>query len=225
MPNITERLKLTPAYDVYRYFNDRRARAIWERSGRPVPPPPVVKQEIVRAYARAFDLHTLVETGTYLGEMIRATRVLFDRIYSIEIDRTLVNRARRRFHRHRATVTILHGDSGERIARILEGMEEPCLFWLDSHYSGGLTSRGASETPVMQELGHIFNHRIMDHVILIDDARCFTGQGDYPTLDELREYVMKRHPGWHFSVRHDIIRIHRAVEFEVEDVRAAAKGN
>lgn len=217
LEKLIEFLKLTPLYSAYRYINDQRAKGIWERQGRPAPPPPVVKQEIVRAYARAFGMHTMIETGTYLGEMIRATRGLFEHVYSIEIDHTLANCARRRFRNERGTITILHGDSGERIAYILEGIEEPCLFWLDSHYSGGLTSRGSSETPIMQELDHIFNHRASGHVILIDDARCFTGKGDYPSMEELRECVLKRWPGCSFTVRHDIIRIHRAVDFEVED--------
>jgi hypothetical protein len=46
-------------------------------------------------------------------------------------------------------------------------------------------------------------------VILIDDARCFTGENDYPTLDELKSFVAERKPNHKFSVEHDIIRIHK----------------
>ncbi|MDX6611503.1 MAG: hypothetical protein QOD75_689, partial [Blastocatellia bacterium] len=59
-----------------------------------------------------------------------------------------------------------------------------------------------------KELDHILNHPVAGHVILIDDARCFTGYNDYPTVDELRETVAAKKPDWEMSVELDIIRIH-----------------
>jgi hypothetical protein len=52
----------------------------WERSGRPVPPPHAAKQAVLRAYARAFRTPVLVETGTYMGDMVAAMLDQFDRI-------------------------------------------------------------------------------------------------------------------------------------------------
>ncbi|MBI4494137.1 MAG: hypothetical protein HY690_15220 [Chloroflexi bacterium] len=105
-------------------------------------------------------------------------------------------------------VSILHGDSSDVLPEILSKIAEPALFWLDGHYSGGVTARGKYETPVWQELQHILNHSAAWHVILIDDARCFVGQSDYPTLQETRDLVWRKHPEWLFDVAHDIIRIH-----------------
>jgi len=204
---LVERLKLTPAYEVYRFFRQRKTYEDWEKEGIPIPPPPVVKQHTVKSYAEKYSLRILVETGTYLGEMVRAMKDAFDEIYSIEIDETLAGRARKKFSRY-DHITILHGDSGELLERLLEGIRSPCLFWLDSHYSGGLTGKGARETPVTEELNHILNHPVRNHVILIDDARCFTGENDYPRLEELRDRVLSMRPGWRFEVEHDIIRIH-----------------
>jgi len=51
---------------------------------------------------------------------------------------------------------------------------------------------------------------VEDHVILIDDAREFTGANDYPTIDELRKFVGDSMPGFHLEVRDDIVRIHKA---------------
>lgn len=202
-----ESLKLTPAYGIYQYFQQRKTFEDWEKEGIPIPPPPVVKQHIVKSYALRFSPNTLIETGTYLGEMVRAMKDVFASIYSIEIDKTLAGNAREKFSRY-GHITILQGDSGDVIRRILADITTPCLFWLDSHYSGGLTAKGKVETPVMEELHHIFGHPVRNHVILIDDARCFTGENDYPKLEELRDYVLTERPGWCFEVEHDIIRIH-----------------
>ena len=205
---LLESLKLTPAYGIYRFFQQRKTYEEWEKEGIPVPPPPVVKQHVVRTYAWRYSCDTLVETGTYLGEMVYAVKDVFDRIYSIEIDRTLARKAQKRFSKY-DRITIVHGDSGEVIREILAEITTPCLFWLDSHYSGGLTSKGEFDTPVIQELTHVFDHDVIDHVILIDDARCFTGENDYPEMNDLREFVLIKRPGWCFEVEYDIIRIHK----------------
>ncbi|MBT4485768.1 MAG: hypothetical protein HOC71_19030 [Candidatus Latescibacteria bacterium] len=205
---LLELLKLTPAYSIYRFLQHRKTYKEWEREGIPIPPPPVVKQHVVCAYARRFSCDTIVETGTYLGEMVYSVKDVFDRLYSIEIDRTLARKAQKRFSKY-DRITILQGDSGEVLREILAEITTPCLFWLDSHYSGGLTSKGEFDTPVMQELTHIFNHDVRDYVVLIDDARCFTGENDYPELNDLREFVLAKKPGWSFEVEYDIIRIHK----------------
>ena len=49
-----------------------RAFAKWDRAGRPVPAPPIIKQTIVDEYRRRFGLRLFVETGTFQGEMIQA---------------------------------------------------------------------------------------------------------------------------------------------------------
>jgi hypothetical protein len=82
------------------------------------------------------------------------------------------------------------------------------LFWLDGHYSGGITARSAAETPILQELQCVLRHRVRTHVILIDDARCFTGANGYPTIAALRELLAGAYPSWLFTVGDDIIRMH-----------------
>jgi len=55
----------------------------WERIGKPVPPPHIIKQKVLRDYSKIYGLRILVETGTYLGDMVEAMKANFDRIYSI----------------------------------------------------------------------------------------------------------------------------------------------
>lgn len=180
----------------------------WEKSGRPVPPPHPVKVRTVKAYAARFGTPVLVETGTYYGDMVFAVRSIFRTILSIELDEDLYRKAKARFA-HFGHIHIMSGDSGRVLPKILPGINQRCLFWLDAHYSGGVSARGNTDTPIMEELQHILAYPVIDPVILIDDARLCVGRASYPTLDELRRFVSCVRPDWVFEVRDDIVRIHR----------------
>ena len=161
---------------------------------------------IIREYAERHGLGTFVETGTYLGGTVEAVRGHFRRIYSIELDQTLHVRARAHFTAF-SHVTLLQGDSGEVLPELLPRIGEPCLFWLDGHFSGGHTAKGRLATPIVAELQAIFAHPVDGHVILVDDARGFGTLPDYPSLDALRALVAARAPRLTFEVSDDIIRI------------------
>jgi hypothetical protein len=180
----------------------------WAAAGRAVPPPHEVKQLVVLEYGKRFRLRTLVETGTYLGTMLDAVLHRFDHIYSIELDEVLFADATRRFAEH-PRITIIQGDSGQQLPLLLRDLKSPTLFWLDGHWSEGITAKGDKETPILAEIEAIVAHSCRDHVVLIDDARLFVGKHDYPSLEELRAVVMRKMPESVFEVRDDIIRIHR----------------
>jgi hypothetical protein len=198
-------LRNTRAYGVLQWWRARRDVARWERRGRPVPPPQIIKYEAIRDYARRYGIRTLVETGTYLGDSIQASLTHFSRIYSIELGDELYRRAARRFVAHRH-VTILRGDSAVVLPRLAAELTEPALFWLDGHYSGGITARGAEDTPILAELGAILSLPAK-HVVLIDDIRCFTGNDGYPTLPGLQAFAHARRPEYSFAVENDIARL------------------
>lgn len=191
----------------FKHYGKKREYEKWVRMGRPNPPPHVVKQEAVKSHAVRYNLKILVETGTYLGEMVDAVKDMFEQIHSIELSDALFKGAREKFQAY-VHVTIHHGDSATVLPRILPQIDKPCLFWFDAHYSAGVTARGAKETPVVEELETIFRHPVKGHVILIDDARLFTGQNDYPSIHDVEVLVRDRYPGHAVTVKDDIIRIH-----------------
>ena len=201
-------IKSSIPYDVLKLGRDLEARRAWEKQGRPSPPPHIVKEELINDYARTFKTNVLVETGTYLGDMVYAMRKSFSKILSFELDQELAAQARKRFAND-DHITIVQGDSGRLLGDYLGDIHEPCMFWLDGHYSGGITARGSLDTPIKNELTYILSHPVDGHVILIDDARCFNGENDYPTLQDLREFLNERKPGWQFSVDTDVIRMHK----------------
>jgi hypothetical protein len=142
--------------------------------------------------------------------MVHAVKDTFRTVISIELEPLLYERAKQMFSPY-PHVSIIFGDSGEVLPNILARIKQPCLFWLDGHWTGGpiKAARGKLETPIRQELHHIFQHSVKDHVILIDDARLFVGENDYPTLEQLREFVKTYDSSMSFQLENDIIRIHR----------------
>lgn len=164
-------------------------------------PANAAKQRVVLEYAQRNHLRVLVETGTYLGDMLAVARPSFRELHSIELDEDLHEWARWRFrHTRRSTCT---GDSADVLPEILAAVAEPCLFWLDAHDSAGITARGASVTPVLRELALIRSHGVPGHVVLIDDADAFTGADGYPSLDEISRAAR----GWHVESEGGIVRI------------------
>jgi hypothetical protein len=141
------------------------------------------KRDVIREHRARYRLHTFVETGTYLGDMIWSLKYEFDRIYSIEIDPVLAKRAQTLLSGFE-NVTVLEGNSGDLLPQVLEKLDEPALFWLDAHYSGGITGGAGMENPVLREVRHILADG-PGHIILVDDARLFDGTDNYPTLNQL----------------------------------------
>jgi hypothetical protein len=188
-----------------RPLTERRVTLTWKLSGRPIPPPPIVKYGVIKEYQRRFGLRTLIETGTFAGGTIDALEGRFDRIVSIELSPDWHARAVARFASLRH-VTLVHGDSATRLPEVLQTLREPALFWLDAHYSGPITARGAIDSPIVRELEAIRAHGISGHVILIDDMRDFQGGDGYPAVAELLDWIRAADPGADVEVRDDILR-------------------
>ena len=178
----------------------------WERRGKPVPPPHVLKQRVIKGFAAQYGLRTLVETGTYYGDMVEAMKYYFDHIYSIELSKELYEKAKKRFEGDER-VKIIYGDSGVELGKLLNRIHQPTLFWLDGHYSAGVTAKGDKDTPIFEELTHIFNAQNSGHVVIIDDARCFGTDPAYPTIKELSDFIRTNKPDAKIVVEYDSIRI------------------
>ncbi len=150
-------------------------------------------------------INVLIETGTYFGDTPYNTKNYFDAIYSIELSDTLASFAKKRF-KNDSNINIIQGDSGKIFKQLLPTIKQRIIFWLDGHYSGGVTALGDNVAPIMDELNHIINHSIKDHIILIDDARLFDGTNGYPTIDEI-DSLLKETPYGIFDINNDIIHI------------------
>lgn len=197
---------LLPGF-IYKYVEGLAHKRIidkWNKEGKPSPPPHVIKQQVILEYAQLNDIDTLVETGTFKGQMIEAQKNHFKKIFSIELDEAWHAKATEKFKKD-DNVELILGDSAKVLKNVFENRSNNIVFWLDGHYSGPGTALGEKQCPVLEELDRIFDNS-QDHVILIDDARLFNGSNDYPTIEELKQFIASKSKN-EIEVKNDIIRI------------------
>ena len=193
--------------DVIVFFRQRKQYSDWVKAGKPASPPHLLKQKILKRYAKKYNLTTFVETGTYYGDMINVMKKTFSKLYSIELSSQLFELASKRFQ-YNKKIKLVCGDSGEMILSVINKIDAPTLFWLDGHYSAGGTAKGEFDTPILKELLSIFDNMKHEYVILIDDARCFGSIDGYPTMKSLEELVQSvAKDKMIINVEDDIIRI------------------
>ena len=131
-----------------------------------------------------------VETGTLGGGgILLALQNGFQKVFSIEFDRDLYEKAVARFAGD-ARVHLFQGDSGRALAELLTHVDRPATFWLDAH--------APDSTPLWAELHAIAVHPIRSHTILIDDRRLFEDWG----IDEdgVRRFLLEVNPSYRFKL-------------------------
>lgn len=172
------------------------------------------KRQLIDRIRQEHQLKVMVETGTFFGDTVENFREKFDRIISIELSEDLATKAKARFAGD-SKISILQGDSSLILAQVLKGMPAPpVLFWLDGHYSSEFfigdefikTAKGEINTPIVNELDIIFRSGVPS-VILVDDARLFTGRDDYPTIEQIKMQVKRYRNNARVFVEKDIIHI------------------
>ena len=118
--------------------------------------------------------HVFVETGSYMGNGINNVKDEFRLIYSIELSQNLYSNCKELFS-NQSNICLLIGDSPEVLSELAIDIDEPALFYLDAHYSGGETAFGKEEDkgcPVLRELEAI-GKRTHKDIVIIGNMRLF----------------------------------------------------
>jgi hypothetical protein len=202
LPYLEYHLRPLPGFSLLQRRLERTAMRQWQRSRRP-PPPRTVKAALIRSWATP-SRRVFVESGTFFGDMLAAVRPDFDRLYSIELSAGLAARAKRRFARDPA-IEIRHGDSGTLLGPLLRSVAAPAVLWLDGHYSGWLTARGETDTPIWSELRAALETGTATDALLVDDARLFGTAPAYPRAEAVIAYVKERRPDWETGLTDDVL--------------------
>jgi len=197
-------LKRTPVYGAYKALGHYPDYWYWILRGRPTRSPHLLKQKTVREYGEKFGLKTLVETGTYYGEMVAAMKFRFDQIYSIEYLPELAERASKKFSSY-PHIRIFCGDSRAVMPEVLALLRAPALFWLDAGYYGWV-GKAEDQQRLSAELEMILSHPY-PHIALLDDARGLTGKDGYPSVSDVKQHIESKFPTRSVEVQHDILRI------------------
>jgi hypothetical protein len=178
----------------------------WEARDYAVPSPHFIKQAVL--LRNAFPNAKWIETGTYLGETTKKLSEHGAYVYSIEPEPTLYANAATYFKSY-PNVEILKGLSEEIFPSLLPSLSGDINFWLDGHYSAGITHKGPQDTPILDELAHISSnlHHFGRVCVMIDDIRCFNPELDeysaYPSLNMLVDWANQNRLNWH--IEHDIL--------------------
>lgn len=190
---------------VYRFLSGIRDCLQWSKRHYAAPSPHFIKQGCL--LRNGLPAATWVETGTFLGQTTQLLAQHGTQVYSIEPEPKLYARARNLFSKH-GNVEILNGTSEAVFPTLLPRITGDVNFWLDGHYSAGITFKGPQDTPILDELDCI--SRNIDHFgricVLVDDIRCFNPRlpeySTYPSLDTLVAWANKHKLDWH--IEHDI---------------------
>lgn len=167
------------------------------------------KRAIIKGFLEQEGIDIFVETGTLFGNTVEAMLPYVQRAISIEISSQLAKDASARFSES-PKVRIIHGDSAVVLPEIIRDLNTRALFWLDAHCSGGITGGDPNKNPIIDEIVTVLSDKEKQHVVLVDDARLFTGFRGYPSLRRLAKTVSDCRPEYRFCVFADIIRIYRS---------------
>jgi hypothetical protein len=170
----------------------------------PRPASPQEKYSLVTHWGQQRKIDNLIETGTFKGDMVEAQREIFRKIITIELGDKLFGAAKQRFKAY-DHIHMLHGDSGTMLVEAMRLIDGAAVYWLDAHYSEGITAHGETETPILKELSLIAARGQSGDVILIDDARLFGLRSTYPKLATVQKFVAKHWPTYLFKVESDMI--------------------
>lgn len=198
-------LKRSPLYASFKQLGHYPDYWYWKLRGEPPRIPHIIKQRTILEYAQKFGLNTLIETGTYYGEMVAAMAGRFRHIYSIELHPELAERARQRFRRY-SHVSIIQGDSQTVVPALLQQLDERCLWWLDAGYCGWGGTIGNS-TRLGSEFSAILSHHIPDHVVLMDDADGIRDEQGTPIVAQVVASIESSYPQREVTIAHNIMRI------------------
>jgi hypothetical protein len=177
----------------------------WEDREFGVPSPSFVKHKVLMR--NGLRDATWVETGTFLGDTTCVLSKVVKMVYSIEPEPALFLKAEQRF-RGTDNVKIINGLSEEVLPKLVPTLSGNVCFWLDGHFSAGITFKGPQDTPIIDELSVIGNHieKVGKLVVMIDDVRCFDPTSPefsgYPPVDLLVDWARKHNLKWH--IEHDI---------------------
>lgn len=177
----------------------------WEKRSYAAPSPSHIKRSVLLRLGAPSA--TWVETGTFMGDTAALLAVVAKVVFTIEPEGTLYEKAAVRFSGDQR-VRPIYGLSEEVFPRLLPTLSGDVNFWLDGHYSGGITHQGPTDCPVREELANIAANlkHFSKVVVLIDDVRCFNPSlpeyKDYPALNYLVDWARGNGMQWH--IEHDI---------------------
>ena len=128
-------------------------------------------QNLISLLQKEYNIETFIEAGTFQGVTAVWASTLFKNVFTIELSEQLYTNTSANYQ-HIQHIKFLYGHTVEHLKAIVPQLQGSALFWLDAHWSGGITAGQEEECPILREL-QIIKESEWEHFILIDDARLF----------------------------------------------------
>tara|TARA_R100000908_G_C3687877_1_gene103594 strand:+ start:111 stop:692 length:582 start_codon:yes stop_codon:yes gene_type:complete len=150
------------------------------------------KDKKVSSIFKNYNFNNFIETGTHIGTTAFEMAKHFERVDTIEIAKNLFDHCKLIKEQNELTNVNLHlGDSSILLEKILKNLKGESIFFLDGHYSHGITGRGNKDVPLLEELKIINSNYYYSSIIIIDDARLFGTDKDEDWLDITESNILK----------------------------------
>jgi hypothetical protein len=152
------------------------------------------KLSIINAVRKKTGARMMIESGTYRGVTAARCARLFEKDYTIELDKDLAAGATE-YLRGCANVEVIQGDALVELPRILARSEvHDLLVFLDGHFSGGETAMGDLAEPAVEEIKALGAFRDKVRAVVVDDFRSFGVEKGWPSKSSLIQ-SFERHLG------------------------------
>ncbi|WP_254173819.1 FkbM family methyltransferase [Planktothrix pseudagardhii] len=135
-------------------------------------------QNIMALLQKEYQIKTFIETGTFQGTTAVWASEIFNNVFTIELSQHLYESTVRNYG-HIANINFCYGHTKEHLKSIVPQLNGSSLFWLDAHWSEGITAGQEDPCPLLEELKIIKNSQ-WEHFIFIDDARLFLSPPPHP---------------------------------------------
>ena len=187
---------------------------------------PGAPQDLILHFKQQSQINAFVETGTHLGNTAAWAGGHFSRTITMERSAALVDAIKSRFA-GQSNVECIFGDCREELERVVPTLLTPAIFWLDAHWSGGVTYGEKDECPLLDEIAVIGRSKV-PHLIFIDDARLFLepppaphDAASWPAINEICQ-VLAANGDWYVCIVDDVIvRVPNKLRNSLTDFRRA----
>ena len=207
MTNLPLRISKLIIVEILNYFLGWIVRPLklvawYFKTGCSNPIPPFIKHELLLRHGSIGS--TWVETGTFVGQTTRYLAKKFSMVHTIEASKECIIIAKFISSRYSKKIRFHEGTSEKCLDGVCSLLGGNVCFWLDAHYSSGITYKGEEKTSISSELKIIEKNleRFDSIVVIIDDLLACHLDSNYPSLDDYVDWARKNNLHWH--IEHDI---------------------
>ncbi|NBV99652.1 MAG: hypothetical protein EBR67_09150 [Proteobacteria bacterium] len=158
---------------------------------------------------------TFIESGTFLGNGIyRAFSVGYEKVYTCDINKEFVENAKKNFFGK--DLIVVNEPSEVAFVEFLSSIDAPSLIWLDGHMmpdeNGEIRPYTVKENleycPLVKEIDIIKKTKIKEHIIVIDDFKCFgTWLFDGLKFETLSNKILEINNNYKFTLYNEEIMV------------------